>query len=149
MGKASSSAYVNVTVIYRFDIRDCWYYTSAHGTVGEHLLNWNTGSGNSFISISGFGILKQNPGEIRDWKYGRRWNHRDCGIVRNLGSGLRDWRILLGTLTKGTANQWLESLQPGSMTCSTISVDGESKKKQRMLDLKYLYHGTSWSSRKG
>ena len=34
----SSSAYVNLIVIYRFDIRDCWCYTSAHGTVGEHLL---------------------------------------------------------------------------------------------------------------
>ena len=42
MGRASSSAYVNLTVIYRFDIRDCWCYTSAHGVVGEHLLNWNT-----------------------------------------------------------------------------------------------------------
>ena len=30
-----------------------------------------SGSGISLIWISEFGILKQNPGEIRDWKY--RW----------------------------------------------------------------------------
>ena len=63
-----------------------------------------SGSGISLIWSSGFGILKQTSGEIRDWKYvqevGYQNNPRDYGIARNFGSGLRDWirRTLLGIL---------------------------------------------------
>ena len=54
-----------------------------------------SGSGISRIWISGFGIFKQNGGEIRDWKYRGKWDAkkenigitglheiwgRDCGI---------------------------------------------------------------------
>ena len=52
---------------------------------------------------SGFAILQQNHGGIRNWKYawevGCQNNPREYGIARNLGSGLRDWKTLLGTLT--------------------------------------------------
>jgi len=61
-----------------------------------------SGSGISLVWSSGFGILKQNSGEIRDWKnvqeVGYQNNPRDYGIAWNFGSGLRDWRTLLGTL---------------------------------------------------
>ena len=44
----------------------------------------------------------RNGGEIREWKYagevGYQNNYRDYGIARNFGSGLKDWRTLLGTL---------------------------------------------------
>ena len=48
-----------------------------------------SGSGISLTWSSEFGILKQTRGKIRDWRYAKFWN---------FGSGLRDWRTLLGTL---------------------------------------------------
>ena len=50
-----------------------------------------------------FGILKQKPCEIWNWKYHGRWDskkkkYRDYRIAWNLGSRLGDWRILLRTL---------------------------------------------------
>ena len=62
-----------------------------------------SGSGISLIWISGFGILKQKPGEIWNWKYHGRWDaqkkkNRDYRIAWNSGSTLGVWRILLGTL---------------------------------------------------
>lgn len=60
------------------------------------------GSGISLNWISGFGIIKPNPGEIRNLKYHGRWDaikkKWDYRITWNSGSRLGDWRILLGTL---------------------------------------------------
>ena len=53
-----------------------------------------SGPGSSLIWSSGFGILEQNRGEFRDWKYawevGCQNNSRDYGIARILG---RDYGI--------------------------------------------------------
>ena len=63
-----------------------------------------SGCGISFIFIwgSGFGILKRNRGDFVCVSMCGRWdaksNPRDYGIARNLGSGLRDRKTLLGTL---------------------------------------------------
>ena len=61
-----------------------------------------SGSGIFLIWSSGFGILEQNRGQIRDWKHAwerdTKNNPQDYGIARNFGSGLRDWKTLLGTL---------------------------------------------------
>ena len=60
-----------------------------------------SGCGISFIWGSGCGILKRNRGEIRiESMLGRRDakdNPRGYGIARNFGSGLRDWKTVLGT----------------------------------------------------
>ena len=48
------------------------------------LIGFFGGSGISLTSGSGFGILKQNRGEIRDWKFAREMR------CQNQPSGLRD-----------------------------------------------------------
>ena len=62
-------------------------------------------SGISLIWTSGFEIVKQNRGEIRDWKYAQEVNAQnnpqDYGIARNFGSGLQGWRTPLGMLSNG------------------------------------------------
>ena len=56
----------------------------------------------SLIWRSGFGILKQNREGFGIESMCGRWdaknNPQDYGIAQNLGSGLQDWKTLLGTL---------------------------------------------------
>ena len=60
-----------------------------------------SGSLISLIWRPGFGILKQNGGEIRDWKWARcgmpKITLGITGLSKNLGqAGWRNWRTLLG-----------------------------------------------------
>ena len=158
----SSSAHVNLTVIYRFDIRDFWWYTSAHGKVGEHLL---IETGIKRVPSRFFGIrefLYFNRG-IRDFK-GKSGRDSGLKVSRMVGckkiigiAGLyeiwgRDYGIeesYLGPSQRGQpTNDW-KACNQGVWPIPPSQLMGKSKKKQRILDLKHLYHRTSWRSRKG
>ena len=69
-------------------------------------LIWSSGLGISLILNSGFGI------ESVHGRWDAKNNHRDYGIARNFGSGSRDWRTLLGTLSFWSVKTslWLSSI---------------------------------------
>ena len=65
-----------------------YLWGSPIGFLGSRIsLNW----------ISGFGILKQNPGEIRNWKYHGRWD------AKKKISGLQDG-MKFGVWVRGLEN---------------------------------------------